>query len=127
MITVTTFGYRHGGPPPAHLTLDLREHSLDSHLRPGLRNRTAHDIEVRDATWEIPGNAALIKAIVAAVKALASAPGKPSFNLAVGCAEGLRHAPAFAMEIASAMGDDYSIIINHRDLDESASKADEDN
>jgi UPF0042 nucleotide-binding protein len=46
-VEIVSFGYLHGEPPPAHLTIDLRHHFKDPHVSPELRSMTAHDEPVR--------------------------------------------------------------------------------
>ncbi|MFJ4094568.1 ATPase, partial [Kitasatospora sp. NPDC089913] len=68
-IEVASFGYLHGAPPEAHLTLDLRRHFRDPHVDPALRHQTANDLPVRRAVLTTPG----IRETIAAVATLADA------------------------------------------------------
>lgn len=40
-VEIVSFGYLHGEPPQAHITLDLRNHFRDPHINPALREMTA--------------------------------------------------------------------------------------
>ncbi|MET8546730.1 RNase adapter RapZ, partial [Kitasatospora sp. NPDC004799] len=68
-IQVVSFGYLHGAPPEAHLTLDLRRHFRDPHVDPALRQLTAQDLPVRRAVLATPG----IRELIAAAALLADA------------------------------------------------------
>lgn len=93
-VTITTFGYLHGDPPPAHITLDLRTHFRDPFISPELRYLTAHDAAVRTAVLDTPGIPALLEALTAAVLAyLAGGPAAAPVTVSVGCAGG-RHRAA---------------------------------
>lgn len=55
-VEIESFGYLHGEPPAAHLTIDLREHFRDPHVSPELRYMTAHDEPVRTAVLNTPAS-----------------------------------------------------------------------
>lgn len=111
-ITITSFGYLHGDPPPAHLTLDLREHFRDPHVSPELRYMTAHDQAVRDAVLATPGIRDLVDATVAAAHAFLAGPTAAPVTIAVGCAGGRHRAATVAMELGAILGG----TVAHRDL-----------
>lgn len=46
-VEITSAGTLHGELPPAHITLDLRQHFKDPHVSPELQEMTAHDHQVR--------------------------------------------------------------------------------
>ncbi|MFD5916036.1 ATPase [Kitasatospora sp. NPDC058201] len=104
-IRVVSFGYLHGAPPEAHLTLDLRRHFRDPHVDPTLRHQTANDLPVRQAVLGTPG---IREAIVA------DAP----LTVAVGCAGGRHRAATVAMALARRLGKTGTRVrLTHRDLD----------
>ena len=114
-VTVTSFGYGHGDPPPAALTVDLRAAYRDPHFDPALRELTAADPRVRAAVLATPGIPALVSALAAAARDYLAA-GLP-VSLAVGCAGGRHRAPAVAVEVAAVLavgGADVSL--EHRDI-----------
>ncbi|WP_103512927.1 RNase adapter RapZ [Streptomyces sp. SM13] len=116
-VEIISFGYLHGEPPPAHLTLDLRHHFRDPHVSPELRHMTAHDAPVRDAVLSTPGITDLIAATAAAVAAFASGPSTGTVTVADGCAGGRHRAPTFAQALAghlAAVG--HTVTVQHRDL-----------
>jgi len=89
-VEIVSFGYLHGPPPAAHLTLDLRLHFRDPHVDPALREMTAYDEPVRRAVLDTDGIRNLIDATAAAVTAYRSGPSAGPVTVAVGCAGG-RH------------------------------------
>jgi UPF0042 nucleotide-binding protein len=116
-VTVTSFGYLHGAPPEAHLTIDLRHHFRDPHVSPELRHLTAHDQEVRQAVYGTPGIPALIEALSDAVVAFLHGPSSGPVQVAVGCAGGRHRAAAVAMALRLALADEnVGATVHHRDL-----------
>lgn len=117
-VTITSFGYLHGEPPEAHLTLDLRHHFRDPHVRPELRYMTARDAEVRQTVLGTPGIPALVEAVADAVVAFPHGPSAGTVRVAVGCAGGRHRAAAVAMALKTALEDeDITASLTHRDLD----------
>ncbi|MFI9827909.1 ATPase [Streptomyces sp. NPDC051913] len=117
-VEIVSFGYLHGAPPAAHLTIDLRHHFRDPHVSPELRYMTADDEPVRTAVLNTPGITDLVDATVTAVAAFASGPSAGTVTVADGCAGGRHRAPTFARALAerlSAAG--YGVEICHRDMD----------
>lgn len=118
-VEITSFGYLHADAPTARVTLDLRHHFRDPHVRPELRYLTAHDQEVRDAVMATDGIKELVQAAAAAVGAFLTGPqqDKP-VTIAVGCAGGRHRAAVVATalsELCAARGLD--VLLVHRDLD----------
>nr|WP_276319260.1 RNase adapter RapZ [Streptomyces luteoverticillatus] len=118
-VVIVSFGYLHGEPPPAHLTIDLRDHFRDPHISPDLRYMTADDEPVRTAVLGTPGIPDLVEAAVVAVHAYASGPSAGLVTVASGCAGGRHRAPVFARELAKRLlRQDGSLVSLHdRDLD----------
>lgn len=118
-LRITSFGYLHGAAPIAHITLDLRHHFRDPHIRPELRYLTAHDQEVRDAVMATDGIEQLIQAAEAMVGAYLAGPRQDEpVTVAVGCAGGRHRAATVASVLAercAARGLDTALV--HRDLD----------
>ncbi|MFD8545637.1 ATPase [Streptomyces sp. NPDC059649] len=116
-VDVISFGYLHGEPPAAHLTLDLRHHFRDPHVSPELRHLTALDAVVRKAVLDTPGIPALIEATADAVVAFTRGPSAGPVRVAVGCAGGRHRAAAFAMALKTALAaEDIAAVVDHRDL-----------
>ncbi|ATN93725.1 RNA binding protein [Streptomyces phage Abt2graduatex2] len=112
-IEIISFGYLHGDPPAAHLTLDLRHHFRDPHVNPELRHMTAEDEPVRTAVLNTPGIVTLIVAAEMAVRAFEMGPSAGTVRVAVGCAGGRHRAATVAQTLASALDADS---LTHRDL-----------
>lgn len=116
-VDVISFGYGHSEPPPAHLTVDLREHFRDPHVDPALRDLTAEDIRVGRAVMGTPGIPELIAAITAAVTAFRVGPTPGPVTVAVGCVGG-RHRSAVVATIVSQRlkSEGMQVTLTHRDL-----------
>ncbi|AKA61793.1 RNA binding protein [Streptomyces phage Maih] len=112
-IEIISFGYLHGDPPAAHITLDLRHHFRDPHVRPELRHLTAHDAEVQAAVATTPGIVELVSAGVRMVHAFGKGPTPGPVRVAVGCAGGRHRAASFAIFLGAALG---TVHVEHRDL-----------
>lgn len=118
-ITVISFGYLHGEPPEAHVTLDLRAHFRDPHFDPALKNLSARDAEVTDAVLATPGIPVLIDAAARIAGAYCSGPSASDHQLviAVGCSGGRHRAATVAAELYNILSvRSYSVRIAHRDL-----------
>lgn len=117
-VEVTSFGYLHGAPPAAHLTVDLRQHFRDPHVSPELRHMTADDEAVRMAVLGTPGVKDLVVATAVAVAAFAAGPSAGLVKVAAGCAGGRHRAPTFARELASHLTEaGCGVTVHHRDID----------
>ncbi|TSB18085.1 RapZ C-terminal domain-containing protein [Streptomyces benahoarensis] len=117
-VEITSFGYLHAEPPAAHLTIDLRHHFRDPHVRPELRYMTAEDEPVRTAVLNTPGITELVASTAAAVDAFASGPSTGVVTVADGCAGGRHRAPTFARALADQLLQaGHTVVLTHRDLD----------
>jgi RNase adaptor protein for sRNA GlmZ degradation len=116
-VRIESFGYLHGQPPAAHLTIDLRQHFRDPHITPELRHMTAYDEQVRTTVLCTPGIADLVEATAAAVSAFASGPSAGTVTVADGCAGGRHRAPTFAAALAERLRrTGFTVALTHRDL-----------
>ncbi|MFJ2630870.1 ATPase [Streptomyces sp. NPDC087422] len=117
-VRITSFGYLHDAPPPAHLTLDLRAHFRDPHINPALRELTAHDQVVVDTVLGTPGIGIVIDAVQGAVLGYLAGPSGSAVTVAIGCAGGRHRAAAVAAEIACRLqAAGISTQVSHRDID----------
>lgn len=117
-VEVISFGYLHGEPPQAHLTVDLRHHFRDPHVDPALRYMTADDEPVRTAVLNTSGIADLVTATAAAVTAFAAGPSAGRITVADGCAGGRHRAPTFAMALGQTLTEQgFTVTLSHRDMD----------
>ncbi|GAB3209881.1 hypothetical protein GCM10027294_26010 [Marinactinospora endophytica] len=118
MAEIVTFGYGHGVPPAAHITVDLRVHFRDPHVSPELRYLTARDQVVRDAVLATPGIRQVVDALRAAVLAYLAGPSGGDVTVAVGCAGGRHRAATVGMELAALLlRDGVAVTVVHRDLE----------
>ncbi|MBD3546820.1 RNase adapter RapZ [Streptomyces sp. JV180] len=116
-IEIVSFGYLHGEPPPAHLTLDLRAHFRDPHISPDLRHMTADDTPVQAAVLGTPGITDLIDATARAAAAYAAGPSAETVVVAAGCAGGRHRAPTVARAVAELLtAAGHTATATHRDL-----------
>ncbi|MFD8308099.1 ATPase [Streptomyces sp. NPDC059690] len=116
-VEIVSFGYLHGQPPTAHLTIDLREHFRDPHVSPELRHMTAQDHAVREAVINTPGIRDLVAATARAATAFRSGPSAGPVVVADGCAGGRHRAPTFAAFLALALTTaGLRVRVQHRDL-----------
>ncbi|WP_420032267.1 ATPase [Streptomyces sp. cg28] len=116
-VKITSFGYLHDTPPPAHLTIDLRHHFRDPHVSPELRHMTADDEPVCEAVMGTLGIAELVEATARAVEAFAAGPSAGAVTVADGCAGGRHRAPVFARLLAGRLtAAGHQVTVQHRDM-----------
>jgi UPF0042 nucleotide-binding protein len=116
-VTIISFGYLHGAPPAADLTVDLRAHFRDPHADPALRELTAADPRVMAAVLATPGIPRLVSAIVSAAGAYAAGPSPAPLTVAVGCAGGRHRAAAVAITVARMLASaGVPAALEHRDI-----------
>ncbi|MEV7023241.1 RNase adapter RapZ [Kitasatospora sp. NPDC093558] len=116
-INIVSFGYLHGAPPPAHLTLDLREHFNDPDRIESLRYLTAEALPVRAAVLATPGIQELIAGAAAVADAYDSGPQAAPLTIAVGCAGGRHRAATVARVLVKRLGKTgVPVHLTHRDL-----------
>lgn len=116
-VRVVSFGYGHGDAPAAHLTLDLRHHFRDPHVRPEMRELTAVHRKVRRAVLGTPGIRALLAATVRAVQAFDAGPSATGTVVSVG-GHGGRHRSAVAADALARRlrRRGHHVTVEHRDL-----------
>lgn len=104
-VTVMSFGYRHGPPPVADITIDVRAHLRNPSADPRFRDWTGQAPAVRDHVLTTPGAAELVEGVVATATALlpgARAAGRP-VRVAIGCAGGRHRSVALAEAISDQL------------------------
>ncbi|MFF4268058.1 RapZ C-terminal domain-containing protein [Streptomyces virginiae] len=118
-VEITSFGYLHGTAPEARVTIDLRHHFRDPHVRPELRYLTAHDEVVRDAVLATDGIEEVLQAVAAMITAFLAGPRQDeAVTVAFGCAGGRHRAAAAAAVLAQRCTDrGLDVFLVHRDLD----------
>lgn len=116
-VVIVSFGYGHGAPPEATITLDLRYAFRDPHVDPRLRHMTAVDRPVRLAVLRTPGIRALMKATVAQVQAFRQGPSAGQIIIAVGCVGGRHRSATVAHYLARRLTRrGLNVQLDHRDL-----------
>jgi RNase adaptor protein for sRNA GlmZ degradation len=117
-VTITSFGYLHGTPPAfAHVTIDVRYHFRDPHVRPGLRYLDATDTRVFSAVLTAPGARHLVLAVASTAAAFLGGPGTGPVAVAIGSAGGRHRGPAFAVAVSRALAErGISVAVDHRDI-----------
>ncbi|MFG3051406.1 ATPase [Kitasatospora sp. NPDC048239] len=116
-INVISFGYLHGAPPEATVTVDLRRHFRDPHVDPSLRHQSAHDLPVRRAVLGTPGIREAITAAALLADAYDAGPSVAPLTVAVGCAGGRHRAATVAMALARRLAKTGTAVhLIHRDL-----------
>ena len=101
-ITILSFGYLHGEPPKADITVDLRELLADPAHRPegDMLDMTGLDAAVSDFVFRTRGAGTLVDDLYRLVVGLAQV--KP-VRLALGCAGGRHRSTAIAQALCDAM------------------------
>jgi len=116
-VLVVSFGYGHGAPPEATITLDLRTAFRDPHVDPRLRNMTAADRPVRRAVLRTPGIRPLLAATVRQVLAFRQGPSADQIVIAVGCVGGRHRSATVAHYLARRLTRrGLHVRLQHRDL-----------
>ena len=117
-VQVISFGYlHHPGAPDAHLTLDVRAHFRDPHVRPEMRQMTGQDPAVIAAVLGTPGVPGLIEAAAGAARAFLAGPAGVPLTVAVGCAGGRHRSVVIAARLAALLeGAGIPVALTHRDI-----------
>ncbi len=106
-VTVWSFGYLHGPPPPADLTVDVRAALSDPSVDPALRGHTGHNLAVAARVLATPGAADLplrVAAVAAALADLCAArSGVGRVTVAVGCGGGRHRSVVVAERVAGVL------------------------
>jgi UPF0042 nucleotide-binding protein len=113
---IISFGYGHGEPPAAHVTIDVRRFR-DPHVTPEFRELTAADPRVAAVVMATPGVQGVADALIATAHALARSPQPGRAVIAIGCTGGRHRAPAIAAEVARRLeAQGVPVMLVHRDL-----------
>jgi UPF0042 nucleotide-binding protein len=118
VVLVTSFGYLHGDPPLADVTLDLRGHLLDPHVSPALRELTGRDLPVVANVMRQPGAASLVTRLAMLAVTLYNGTPGAVVQVAIGCAGGRHRSVVIADRLATEL-EAYgrSVDVSHRDVD----------
>jgi len=116
-VRIISFGYLHGGPPPAQITIDLRELFRDPHIDPAMRELTGLDQAVVDNVLAQPGARRFAVDLTECLTGLSTV--TDTVTVAVGCAGG-RHRSVVLANLLANWFADYgygAATVEHRDLD----------
>jgi UPF0042 nucleotide-binding protein len=112
---IHSFGYLHNPPPPATITVDLRECLLDPHVDPALRELTGHEAPVRYAVLGTRGAPGLIAHLTMLVTGLLEL--NIPVSVAAGCQGGKHRAVVITEEVATRLRlADWPVELHHRDV-----------
>lgn len=116
MITVVSFGYGHGTPPEADVTLDTRRLLRNPSADPRMRELTGLDDPVRLHVLDTPGAVRLVEDTADLVSDLHHLTGGP-VTVAIGCVGGRHRSVALAEELAGVLRrDGVKTEVEHRDV-----------
>ncbi|WP_436759299.1 RapZ C-terminal domain-containing protein [Streptosporangium sp. V21-05] len=116
-VVITSFGYRHAGPPAADLTVDARRVLRDPHTSPAMRQRTGRSPKVRRHVLVTPGARELIRHTVVCALDLMLATGW-RITIATGSTGGRHRSVVLAEEIARLIRrEGITAAVHHRDVD----------
>lgn len=116
-LRVVSFGYGHGTPPTADITVDVRDWFRDPHINPAMRELTGLDDAVFRNVVEQPGAEEVVHGVLCTARHLLSLNLRP-VTVAFGCVGG-RHRSVVLAEMtgerARQMSWPFEVV--HRDVD----------
>jgi RNase adaptor protein for sRNA GlmZ degradation len=98
-VRIISFGYGHGAPPAADLTLDVRKRFRNPADDPAMRERTGLDRGVYDRVMATPRVNATLALATVLVRGLAEVEPHPVV-VAIGCAGGRYRSVAMAVDLS---------------------------
>lgn len=120
VLTLLSFGFKHGLPPEADLVFDVR-FLKNPHFEPGLRRLTGLDPKVVRYLKRAPGTLELQRRLMDFLDFVIPKyveEGKSYLTLAIGCTGGRHRSVMIARELAQKLEerDDVTVRLRHRDL-----------
>lgn len=115
-VRIMSFGYRHHGPPAAHIVVNVCEWFYNPANDPAMIEMTGHDGAVVRHVAQTPGVEAFVYELTNVVLSLARL-GTGTVTLAVGCAGGRHRSVVIAewvMDLVHAAG--FTAAVTHRDI-----------
>jgi RNase adaptor protein for sRNA GlmZ degradation len=114
--TATSFGYGHGAPPPARITIDVRNWFRDPRIDPALRELTGKHPEVIDKVLNTPHVANYLLYQFRAIRAVLRS--DCDVTIAVGCVGGRHRSVVIADTLTAWLdADGWDATVEHRDID----------
>lgn len=118
---VQSFGYGHGEPPRADITIDTRRHLRNPHANRAMRQLTGLDAVVRDHVLATPGARRVIEHAADMARDLLVDVANANWQLVtvgVGCVGGRHRSVAVAEEVGVALrAAGVGVVVEHRDVD----------
>lgn len=115
-LTLTSFGYKYGAPPPEGISpYDCRTIVRNPFRFPKLRRLSGKDQEIKDFLLACGSTARLIDRLVGELKEKLTT--IPAFHLWIGCHGGKHRSVALVELIKDRIQPDADVTVVHRDLD----------
>lgn len=116
-VRITSFGYLHGSPPSAQLTVDVRDLFRDPHVDPAMRQMTGRDQAVIANVLKQPGAERFARDIAHTASGLSIV--RDDVTIAIGCAGGRHRSVVLAAYIANWLRrvGYRPATVEHRDID----------
>ena len=118
-VTLVSFGYKHGLPVEFNLVFDVR-FLPNPYFEPSLTHRDGRDPEVlRYSLGTAEGQELMdhIERLVRFTLPQFQREGKLYVTIAVGCTGGRHRSVALVEELRRRLGDEWDILVRHRDVD----------
>lgn len=116
-IKITSFGYGHGNPPRATITIDIRNILQDPHTTTDLRGLTGGHAPVIRHVLATPGTGAIIDNVTALAVSLADGTDQP-ISIAVGCIGGRQRSVVIADQLSSRLdAEGLPVEVTHLDVE----------
>lgn len=118
-VTLLSFGFKHGLPAEFNLVFDIR-FLPNPHFEPGLKPFDGRDPQVTSYVFQWPESREMADHVERLLRF--SLPqfqneGKLYVTVAVGCTGGRHRSVAMVEELRRRLGDDWDILVRHRDVD----------
>lgn len=119
LITVISFGFKHGIPLDSDLVIDVR-FLPNPHYDPVMRPMTGNDPPVQDFVFNSPVTAQFMEKFTDLVEFLIPCyvdEGKTTLMIAIGCTGGMHRSVALANRLGDILRQkDYRVTVRHRDI-----------
>jgi len=119
VVRLVSFGFKYGIPVHADLVFDLR-FLPNPHFVEALRPKTGMDPEVFAYVMETPATRELLehlRPLLDYALPQYAREGKAYLTVALGCTGGRHRSVAMAEELGRHLGDNYEVVVSHRDAE----------
>ncbi len=124
MITVLSFGYKYGIPTDSDLVFDVRFIPNPFYI-PALKHQTGNDEPVYSYVLNCEESVTFLEKCEDMLRFLIPCykrEGKNQLVISIGCTGGKHRSVTLANSLAKSLGNDYSVNVNHRDIDKDAKR-----